>query len=52
MKTKDQRREEAEARKAAAQKRSPQEQLARLDRYGFRAAREREKLERMLNDRG
>ena len=41
---KDQLRKEAQARQAEADKRTPQQQLARLDSQGFRAEKERMKL--------
>ena len=39
-----QRRKDAEARKAEAAKRSPAQQLARLDKAGWKARRERARL--------
>ena len=42
------RREAAEARQKVYDALSPQDKLARLDRYGFRAAKERAKIARKL----
>ncbi len=44
-----QRRREAEERQAARNKRTPGEQLARLNKLGHRAVRERAKLEALLD---
>lgn len=50
MKSKQQKQEEAKIRQEATAKLSPEERLEMLDRLGFRAVRERAKLQKKIEN--